>query len=57
MPENTIVKKQVEAIEKSTQKATQTKETALQFLRAAGIASQPQNSKPGTTLQPPKYPR
>lgn len=47
MSENTIVKKQVEAIEKSTKQAVQSKDSALRFLRDAGIHSTPLPSKAG----------
>lgn len=54
MTENTTVKKQLEAIEKSTKQALQSKASALQFLRDAGIGGNPASKDKAHRSHPPK---
>lgn len=42
----TLIKEQINTIQKATKKASKSKESALQFLKDAGITVTPSNAKP-----------
>jgi len=52
MTENTSIKRQLEALQKATERAIQTKASALRFLHDAGISSHGKNTKTGVVPQP-----